>query len=200
MDITKEVMSAVNQAVLGEAISDPELNHMASILSQIADILKADPASAETGFLTELMDLNADLLSQSEKTKVINKQTETLKELDEAKAKLRKLISQAKSHYTKEEVNRLKTKLDSLIKKYTALAETDKSLRKKLHEIGYSESISESRFKEKKLQAALLEQEVSDLREEVKQYEGLEASDESFRAKIAEMRIKIENFSSLDDI
>lgn len=200
MDITKEVMSSVNQAILSDAVSDPELTHMASILSQIADILKCDPASVKTGFLNEMMDLNADLLSQSEKKKVIDGQSERLRELEEAKTQLRKLISHAKTHLTKTELNRLKNKVADLQKKHTSLVTSQKSVRAKLDAIGYSEDISESRFKQKKIQMAILEQEVSELADEADQYEGVDASDEAFRAKISEMRISIENFSSLYDI
>lgn len=200
MDLHKDVMSAVNHAVLGQALNDPELQHKAGILAQIADLLKCDPASARTGFLNELTDLNADLLSQTEKQKVIERQKAKLQELEEAKSLIRKQIAHANAHLSKAETQRLRKKVDELNAKYHTVCTTSKAVRKRLDEMGYTEEISDARFSRKKAQAEALEQEIRELDKEVGQFEGVHASDEAVRAKIADMRIRIENFTSLYDV
>ena len=200
MDLPKDVMLAVNQAVLGQALNDPDLHHKAGIMAQIADLLKCDPASARTGFLNELMDLNADLLSQTEKKKVIERQKAKLQELEEAKVLVRKQIDHANANLTKAEIQKLRKKVNELNSVYQTVSATSKAVRKRLDDMGFSEDISDARFNRKKVREEALQQEISELEKEVAQFEGVAASDDSFRAKTAELLIRIENFSSLYDV
>lgn len=193
-----EVMSAVNQAILGQHIVDPDIVHMAGMLSQVADVVKCESAaSAGNGFLNELSDLNADLLSQSEKQKVIAKQEEKLKELAKAKILVKKQLSQAESNLSKSEIEKLMTKVQDLNRKFTAEHSAAKTAKKKLDEIGYTPDISQANVKRLERRIEDLESEINALEEELSPFEGVEATNADFRAKIAEMTAKIEDIGSL---
>lgn len=199
MDVSKETMTAVVQALLGTAFNDPELHQKAGVLSQIADVLNCDPTAATTGFLNQLLDLNADMLSETEKQKVVERQKKKLAELDQAKDDLKKQIAVSSSTLSKSELARLKKKVDDLNKKFRVEYTTAKAAEKQLSDMGYTENISDAQMSKWMTREADLQQEVSQLQTQIGQFEGIEASNAGFRAAIADMRLRIENIGSLYD-
>lgn len=199
MDVSLETMTAVVQAVLGPGFNDPELHQKAGLLAQVADVLKCDPASARNGFLNELLDLNADLLAQTEKQKVIERQKDKLKELDAAKDELKKQLSISKDSLSESEISRLKKKIEDLNRRFHAEHKAIKAAEKQLEDVGYKDELSDARLNKLMTREADLRQEVSQLKEQVAHFEGVEATTASFMAKIADMRIRIENIGSLYD-
>lgn len=199
MDVPKDTMTAVFQAVLGPEFNDPELHQKAGLLAQVADVLNCDPRAATTGFLNQLLDLNADILSQSEKQRATERQQMKSQELDQAKSDLKKQISMSASSLSVAELARLKKKVEDLNKKFRAAYATSKAAEKQLSDMGYTENISDVGISKWMTREADLQQEVSQLETQVGQFEGVEASNAGFRAAIADMRLRIENIGFVYD-
>ena len=190
MDLPRDVIAALNQAA-----SDSDLTAKATLLSQIADVLACDVSSASSGFLNEFAHLNAELLAQGEKERVIDRQRAKLADLDVAKDELRKQIAIAKKTLTAVEVQRMQKKLEEMNSKFHEEHSAAKTLERQAVGLGYSEDISDDRMRKLQARELALKQEVEELQKEVSPFEGIEATNEAFRDKIRQVSYDIENLA-----
>ena len=200
MDASKDVASGVVATILGQAAHDGELSLKAGLLAQVAELLKCDAASASDGFLEELLDLKADLLSQAEKQKVIAKQKAKLEELEGVRELLRKQTVQSSVSLTKSEVLRLKKKTDELVHAYNQAHAASKAAQKRLDDIGFTADISDASFRKWEARVGALQQEVTDLEEQDALFDGLEPTNAAFKSRITELEIRVSSlFHDKDD-